>query len=206
MLCVADDRSSRAGWLPGQPVPQRIRSVSRIIIEASRETVWTLGHSTRPADEFLEVLKAHGIELIADVRRFPGSRRLPQFEASALETFLEANGFAYRWIPALGGRRRPSADSVNTAWTNPAFRAYADHVASEEFAEGLTELLMLAQGLRTAVMCAELLWWRCHRRIISDVLVSLGFPVVHIRDAAGAAPHELAPPAQMRHGQLSYSI
>ncbi|MEO8679958.1 MAG: DUF488 domain-containing protein [Vicinamibacterales bacterium] len=168
-------------------------------------TVWTLGHSTRQIGDFLSVVKAHDIELIADVRRFPGSRRLPQFEARALAAALRRRRVEYRWLEALGGRRRPDPVSTNLGWRNPAFRAYADHMASEEFANGLTELLMLAPGCRTAVMCAEVLWWRCHRRIIADVLVSLGVSVVHLRDASKGELHQLVSPARMVRGHLSYT-
>jgi len=168
--------------------------------------IWTVGHSVRPLDEFLAVLAAHEIELVADVRRFPGSRRLPHYAAPALEASLAAHGVAYRWLPALGGRRRPAPASPNDGWRHPAFRAYADYAATEPFAEGLFELLMAAQGLRTAVMCAEAVWWRCHRRIIADVLVSLGVPVVHIRDARAAEPHRLAPPARIVGGRLTYAL
>jgi uncharacterized protein (DUF488 family) len=168
-------------------------------------TVWTVGHSTRPIDDFLALLAAYNIELVADVRRFPGSRRLPQFDGAALEKRLNANGIAYHWFPALGGRRRPDPASVNVGWRHPAFRAYADHVGTEEFAEGLFELLMLAQGLRTVVMCAEVLWWRCHRRLIADVLTSLDVSVVHIRDAEHAESHQLALPARLVRGQLTYA-
>ncbi|HVX40735.1 MAG TPA: DUF488 domain-containing protein [Gemmatimonadaceae bacterium] len=167
-------------------------------------TIWTVGHSTRSADELVAVLRSFEIELVADVRRFPGSRRLPQFESSALAEHLAAAGIAYQWIPALGGRRRPTPDSLNVGWRHPAFRAYADHVQSEEFAAGLFELLMLASGLRTAIMCAEVLWWRCHRRLIADVLVSLGIEVVHIRADGVAEPHRLSPPARLARGQLRY--
>src|SRR5690348_8806059 len=110
-------------------------------------TIWTIGHSVRPLDEFLAALAAHDIELVADVRRFPGSRRLPQYAAPALEASLAAAGVAYRWFPALGGRRRPEPDSPSDGWRHPAFRAYADYVATEAFAEGLFELLMAAEGL-----------------------------------------------------------
>jgi uncharacterized protein (DUF488 family) len=150
------------------------------------------------------VLETYEIELIADVRRFPGSRRLPQYAGPALEASLAARGIAYQWLPSLGGRRRPDPDSLNVAWRVPAFRAYADHVATEEFAEGLFELLMIGHGLRTAILCAEVLWWRCHRRIIADVLTSVGVPVVHIRDERVAEPHRLAPPARLVRGRLSY--
>jgi uncharacterized protein (DUF488 family) len=169
-------------------------------------TVWTIGHSTRSLDELLAVLDAYDIELVADVRRFPGSRRLPQYAGAALETSLGAHGIAYQWFPTLGGRRRPTSESSNLAWRHPAFRAYADHIATDEFADGLFELLMLSHGLRTAVMCAEVLWWRCHRRLIADVLLSLDVPVVHIRDERVAEPHRLTAPARMVTGRLSYDV
>ena len=169
-------------------------------------TVWTVGHSTRPLDEFLELLAAHEIELVVDVRRFPGSRRLPHYGGDALAAALGARGIAYCWLPALGGRRRPDPASPNLGWRHPAFRAYADHVDTEAFAEGLLELLVLAHGLRTALMCAEVLWWRCHRRIIADVLVSLGVPVVHIRSALAAESHRLGPPARLVDGRLTYTV
>lgn len=172
--------------------------------DTSAPTVWTIGHSTRPFDEFVAVLDAHAIELVADVRRFPGSRRLPHYAGPALETGLAERDVAYRWIAALGGRRRPDPDSPNVGWRHPAFRAYADHVATEAFAEGLHELLTVAHGLRTAIMCAEVLWWRCHRRLVADVLTSLGVGVVHLRDARTAEPHRLAPPARLVGGWLTY--
>jgi uncharacterized protein (DUF488 family) len=178
------------------------------------QTIWTIGHSTREAATFTDVLQAYGIELVVDVRRYPGSRRLPQFTSDALAATLanargassDAGGIAYHWVPQLGGRRRPSPESVNVGWRHPAFRAYADHVASEEFAEGLFELLMLAPALRTAIMCSEVLWWRCHRRIIADVLTSLGIEVIHIRDAAHADVHRLLAPAVFVNDRLSYDV
>jgi uncharacterized protein (DUF488 family) len=168
-------------------------------------TVWTIGHSTRPIDEFLNVLAAYDIELVADVRSFPGSRHVPQYSATALESSLGKHGIAYRWIPALGGRRRSDPTSVNLGWRHPAFRAYADHIATEEFSDGLFELLVLAYGLRTAIMCAEVLWWRCHRRIIADYLIAAGFPVVHIFDAAKREPASLTPGARpLASGTILY--
>jgi uncharacterized protein (DUF488 family) len=167
-------------------------------------TVWTVGHSTRPLSDFLEVLAAYGIELVADVRRFPGSRSQPQYQQPALEATLHRAGIGYAWLPNLGGRRRPAPDSPNITWRHPAFRGYADHLAGEEFAAGLFELLALAWGLQTAVMCAEVLWWRCHRRMIADVLVSLGGRVIHIMDAKTAQTHRLGAPAHLVRGVLSY--
>ena len=169
-------------------------------------TIWTLGHSTRRITEFLALLGAYRIELIADVRRFPGSRRLPQFTAAALEEALATRDIAYRWLPALGGRRRPDPASANLGWRHPAFRGYADHVATEEFATGLMELLMAASGLRTAVMCAEVLWWRCHRRLIADVLTSLGVSVVHVRDGNVSEVHRLVAPARLVRERLTYEV
>ena len=169
------------------------------------DTVWTVGHSTRSMDDFVAVLETHAIEVLVDVRRFPGSRRLPQFHSSELAASLARHGIDYRWLGELGGRRSPDPSSPNDAWQHPAFRAYADHTATDEFAFGLFELLMLARGARTAIMCAELLWWRCHRRIIADVLVSLGYDVLHIRDTSAAEPHRLAPPAHIVDGVLTWS-
>jgi uncharacterized protein (DUF488 family) len=168
-------------------------------------TIWTVGHSVRTADDFLAALRAYDIELVADVRRFPASRRLPQFAAAALEQELAAANISYRSLTALGGRRLPLRDSPNDGWRVAAFRGYADYLATEEFAEGLMELLMLANGLRTVVMCAEVLWWRCHRRLIADVLVSLGVRVMHIRDQTAVAEHRLAPPARLVRGALTYA-
>jgi uncharacterized protein (DUF488 family) len=155
-------------------------------------------------DGFVQVLGAYGIDLVADVRRYPGSRRLPQFASASLEKCLAEHGISYCWLPALGGRRRAVKDSHDTGWRHEAFRAYADHMLTEEFAEGLMDLLMLARGLNTAIMCAEVLWWRCHRRIISDVLVSLGISVIHIRDATHSEPHRIGPPGKIIRGELVY--
>jgi uncharacterized protein (DUF488 family) len=167
-------------------------------------TVWTVGHSTRQLPDFLEVLQLHRIELVVDVRRFPGSRRQPQYLQPVLESALHADGVDYISLPILGGRRKPALHSSNTGWRHPAFRGYADYAMGEDFAAGLFELMMVAHGLRTAVMCAEILWWRCHRRIIADVLVSLGSPVIHIVDAQTDQTHRLAPPAHLADGVLNY--
>jgi uncharacterized protein (DUF488 family) len=172
--------------------------------ESTTRQVWTIGHSTRSIEELVATLRSARIELIVDVRRHPGSRRLPQFDSAALQGALERSGVAYHWIAALGGRRRQLPATDDLAWTHPAFRAYAHYLDTEEFAEGLFELLMLAGGLRTAIMCAEILWWRCHRRLIADVLVTLGLDVVHLFDATKSARHRLTSPARLQHGQLSY--
>jgi uncharacterized protein (DUF488 family) len=168
-------------------------------------TIWTIGHSTRTIEDFLATLDAHGIETVVDVRRFPGSRRLPQFGSAALEAALVKHGKSYRWIEALGGRRLPNPASPNDGWRHPAFRGYADHMATEEFASGLHELEMIAAGSRTTVMCAEILWWQCHRRLIADALTVLGHEVHHIRDASEAEVHRVAPPAAIVGGVLTYA-
>jgi uncharacterized protein (DUF488 family) len=168
-------------------------------------TVWTVGHSTRSLPEFLAILAPYGIKAVADVRRFPGSRRQPQYNEPVLAAALHAAGIDYISIPALGGRRQPASKAPRSAWRNPAFQGYADHLDSDEFAAGLFELLMLAWGLRTAVMCAEVLWWRCHRRMIADVLVSLDARVIHIMDAKTAHAHQLRAPARVVRGVLTYA-
>jgi uncharacterized protein (DUF488 family) len=168
-------------------------------------TVWTVGHSNRPLPDFRDVLQAYRIELVADVRRFPGSRKHPQYQQSSLESALQEAGIGYVWLPALGGRRHATADAPDSAWRHPAFAAYAAYMSGEEFAAGFSQLVALAHGLRTAVMCAEILWWRCHRRIIADALVSVGLPVVHIRDSKTASAHALTPPARLVGGVLSYA-
>lgn len=173
--------------------------------EAGRLQVWTVGHSGRTLAEFLDVLGSCGIEAVADVRRFPGSRAHPQFQRDALQAGLRAGGIDYLPLPALGGRRRPASDAEGSAWRNEAFRGYADHLGTEEFAGGLFDLLMVARGIRTAVMCAEAVWWRCHRRMIADVLVSLGADVVHIMGVKATQAHRLAAPARMARGILTYA-
>jgi uncharacterized protein (DUF488 family) len=167
--------------------------------------VWTIGHSTRSLDELLELLASFDIEALADVRRHPGSRRLPWFLRESLEKSLPAKGLEYRWMPALGGRRKPRPDTPNTAWRNESFRGYADHIQTAEFAAGLDELLALARERRTVMMCAELLWWRCHRALISDVLKVRGIEVVHILDARQTKVHPYTSAATVVDGRLTYT-
>ena len=168
--------------------------------------IWTIGHSTRPLKEFLALLAQHEIQAIPDVRRHPGSRRQPQFGQDALSNTLVTLGIVYQWIPALGGRRRPRPDSPNNAWRNDSFRGYADHIQSDEFAKGLHELLELAGRLRTALMCAELLWWRCHRALIADVLCVRGIEVIHILDEKKVISHPYTSAARIVHGRLNYGL
>lgn len=168
-------------------------------------TIWTVGHSSRPLDEFLALLAQQRVEVLADVRRFPGSRRQPQYAQDALAASLARKRIRYCWLPALGGRRRARADSPNGAWRNASFRGYADHMASEEFARGMDELLALAAGRRTAIMCAEAPWWRCHRALIADQLCVAGIEVVHILDRTHSVAHPMTAPARIVRGALSYA-
>lgn len=172
---------------------------------ADPTTIWTIGHSTRTLEEFLALLAEYRIEAIADVRRFPGSRRHPYFASEALAATLPAHGIAYRWLPTLGGRRKVQPGSPNTAWRNASFQGYADHTASAEFAAGLAELLELAAGRRTALMCAEALWWRCHRSLIADRLKLRGIEVIHVLDASHTTVHPYTSAARIVQGQLSYA-
>jgi uncharacterized protein (DUF488 family) len=168
-------------------------------------TIWTIGHSTRTLQEFLGLLSDYRIEAIADVRRFPGSRRHPHFASDALAATLPAHGIAYQWLPKLGGRRKVQPGSPNTAWRNASFQGYADYTATAAFAEGLAELLKLAASKRTALMCAEAVWWRCHRSIISDVLKLRGIEVIQIIDTSHSTSHPYTSPARIVDGQLSYA-
>ncbi len=167
-------------------------------------TIWTIGHSTRSAAEFKEILSSQQIETLVDVRSFPGSRRYPHFNKPDLISFLNQIGIDYSHNPNLGGRRRPNPHSKNTAWKNASFRAYADHMETEEFRKGIEGLLRLASEKRTAIMCAEALWWRCHRSLISDYLKARGFEVVHILDEKHTEEHPYTSAARIVNGQLSY--
>lgn len=167
-------------------------------------TVWTVGHSTRTAEKFVEILLAHEIKVLVDVRSFPGSRRYPQFNKAELAEALRRVGIEYRHDPRLGGRRKPRADSHNTAWQNASFRAYADHIESEEFRRGVEELLEVAANERTTVMCAEAVWWRCHRSLIADYLKAEGHTVIHIIDQNKTEEHPFTSPARIVEGKLTY--
>jgi len=166
--------------------------------------IWTIGHSTRSSEEFKEILIAHQIGALVDVRSFPGSRRYPHFNKAELARALEAVGIIYVHSPELGGRRRANPDSKNTAWKNTSFRAYADHMESEEFIKGIADLVELARGKRVAVMCAEALRWRCHRSLIADFLKSRGLEVIHIFNAKHTEAHPYTSAARIVNGQLSY--
>ena len=154
-------------------------------------TVWTVGHSTLDIDEFVALLRAHGVQQIVDIRSLPGSRRYPHFDRERLSPLLHNRRIGYRYLKALGGRRRTSKDSINTGWRHPSFRGYADYTQTAAFAEGCAELLALAAERRIAVMCAEAVYWRCHRNILADVLCVRGVEVQHILSSKSVRQHKL---------------
>jgi uncharacterized protein (DUF488 family) len=173
-------------------------------MDGEPRTIWTIGHSTHPLEVLIGLLRAQRIELVADVRRFPGSRRHPQFGADAFAASLAEAGIGYRHFAALGGRRAPHADSPNRVWRNAAFRGYADHMASAEYRTAFAALEALAREQRCALLCAELLWWRCHRSLIADDLVLHGWRVLHILAAGDPAAHAFREPARLVDGVPVY--
>jgi len=165
----------------------------------------TVGHGTLSAEAFVALLRAAGVSTIADVRRFPGSRRHPHFGSEAMSGWLGDAGIAYRWLPSLGGRRRPDPASANVGLRNEQFRAYADHMASEEFAEGVAEVLAMGDGV--AVMCSESVWWRCHRRLLADHLVLVeGVAVEHLFHDGRLVAHPPTPEARTVEGVVVYDL
>jgi uncharacterized protein (DUF488 family) len=168
-------------------------------------TLYTIGHSTRSLEELVSALKAHGIETLVDIRAFPMSRRLPHFNREALERSLPERDVRYIWIKALGGYRKTTRkDSPHTALRNASFRNYADYTLTLEFEQAATELLQIASGSRTAYMCAERVYFRCHRMIVSDWLVAHGHEVLHIDAEGPASPHKLLAEARLIDGQVIY--
>jgi uncharacterized protein (DUF488 family) len=166
--------------------------------------VWTLGHSTRSIDEFIKLLAAECITMLVDVRSFPSSKRLPHFNQSEFSEALAAEGIQYVHLRELGGRRTARKDSLNTSWQNAGFRGYADYMETEPFRAGIEKLLEVARVQRTAIMCAEALWWRCHRSLISDYLKAKGVVVTHILSATKTEPHPYTSAARIVDGELSY--
>ncbi|HKU78821.1 MAG TPA: DUF488 domain-containing protein [Rhodanobacteraceae bacterium] len=169
------------------------------------ETLWTIGHSTRSLDEFLALLKDNAIEVLADVRHYPGSRKYPHFNAESLRLAVHDVGIRYEAFTELGGRRKVQPDSPNTAWRHPAFRGYADYMQTKEFRDGIERLKALASKQRTAIMCSEAVWWRCHRGLISDVFKLHGTRVLHIMGPASPPEHPYTSAAHVVDGHLDYS-
>lgn len=169
------------------------------------EALWTIGHSTRSIDDFIALLRDNRIEVLADVRHFPGSRKYPHFNAESLRYTLPAAGIACESFTELGGRRKVQPDSPNTAWRHPAFRGYADYMQTEAFHAGIERLKTLASKQRTAIMCSEAVWWRCHRGLISDVFKLNGTRVLHIIGPGEPKEHPYTSAAHVANGRLDYS-
>jgi uncharacterized protein (DUF488 family) len=171
----------------------------------SSPIIYTVGHSTRPIEDFIGLLDSFGVTCLVDVRTVPRSRRNPQFNKDSLPQALEPAGIRYTHFPELGGLRKPGPDSANTAWRNDSFRGYADYMQTAGFAQGLDQLLNLAgQEAAVAVMCAEAVPWRCHRSLIGDALLARGFQVVDILGPSKAQPHRLTPFAKVEGEQVTY--
>jgi uncharacterized protein (DUF488 family) len=168
------------------------------------QKIWTIGHSTHSMDDFLALLKSHQIQAVADIRRFPGSRRLPHFNLENLHESLTQSGISYHHFEKLGGRRTPRPDSRNSGWRVMAFRGYADYMETDEFKRAAEELQQLAKQQRVVFMCSEAVWWSCHRALVSDFLKHNGWTVLHIMSVSKADEHPWTKPARIADGKLVY--
>jgi uncharacterized protein (DUF488 family) len=173
-------------------------------MDEAKATVFTLGHSTRPIDEFIGLLKSYGIELLIDIRTVPGSRRNPQFGQKSLEQSLSDAGIGYLHMKSLGGLRRTTEHSINLGWRNASFRGFADYMQTAEFSAAVDELVELAARRRVAIMCAEAVPWRCHRSLVGDALLVRGVEVVDVLSETSSKPHTLTPFAKVEGTQISY--
>jgi uncharacterized protein (DUF488 family) len=171
----------------------------------SAPALWTVGHSTRSIRTLIDLLRQAGIELLADVRRHPWSRRHPQFTRDALAGSLRAEDIEYHWFPELGGMRKPREDSRNTGWRNDSFRGYADYMETQAFRVAGARLLELARSKRTACMCAEQDWQQCHRGLLADYFTVQGYEVRHILSPDRIEPHPYTKPARILDGEVSYA-
>ena len=167
-------------------------------------TVYTIGHSTRSAKEFLAILQSFSVQVVGDIRTVPRSRRNPQFEQDELRRFLAAHNIEYVHLPGLGGLRRPRRDSINTAWENASFRGYADYMQTPEFESALADLMSRAAQKRMVIMCAEAVPWRCHRSLVGDALLACGVAVDDIFSATSSKPHKLTAWARVDGLQVTY--
>jgi uncharacterized protein (DUF488 family) len=167
-------------------------------------TIYTLGHSTHPLDEFLNILQAFKIELVVDVRTIPRSRHNPQFNATELEQALQQHAIEYQHLKELGGLRHTTKTSINTAWENLSFRGFADYMQTEEFQTGIEQLIGLAQNKRTVIMCAEAVPWRCHRSLIGDALIVRNILVEDILGEKTSHPHKMTPWAKAEGVNITY--
>ena len=172
---------------------------------SEKNTIYTIGHSTRAIAEFLDLLKSFNIKIVADIRSLPGSRKFPQFNQENLKLSLEENGIEYIYIANLGGRRKVNPDSKNTTWRNKSFQAYADFMETDSFENGMGNLTKLALKKPTAMMCSEAVWWRCHRSMVSDYLKAKGWEVLHIMSRGKATEHPYTSPARIVGEKVCYS-
>lgn len=170
----------------------------------SEKFIYTVGHSTRSEDDFVELLAAFQVEMVVDIRRFPGSRKYPHFSKDNLEKILPEKGIQYTHLEELGGRRKTTDASENTTWRHPAFRGYADYMETEGFDLGVQKLQEIAAKQRTVFMCSEAVWWSCHRSLVSDYLKAHGWKVLHIMAPNKVDEHPYTQPAKVKNGELSY--
>jgi uncharacterized protein (DUF488 family) len=175
-------------------------------MKTENKSIWTIGHSTRSFEEFVDILHSFSIELIADIRSYPGSRKFPQFNREALEISLPQNEIQYVHLKNLGGRRKVNPESKNTGWRHAAFRGYADYMETDAFKDGVIELVNMALKQPTAYMCSEAVWWRCHRSMVSDYLKLQGWKIMHIMGIGKAKEHSYTAPARIINGELNYEL
>lgn len=174
-------------------------------MSSSTKQIWTIGHSTHTIEKFIGILQSFHIEMLVDIRHFPGSRKFPQFNKPNLEIILPENNIGYMHLADLGGRRKVRAHSKNQVWHHPSFRGYADYMETDAFKKAIQILEETGMQYITAYMCAEAVWWRCHRSLVSDYLKVSGWEVWHIMDTGKAVPHPFTTPARIHEGQLSYT-
>lgn len=169
-----------------------------------QKRIWTIGHSTRDIETFCTLLREHEIQLVADVRRYPASRKYPQYHKQELSSLLAGKRIDYIHFPELGGRRNPGKNSLNSAWRNSSFRGYADYMETEPFVAAVN--LLIAEGLqrRVAFMCSEAVWWSCHRSLVADYLKADGWLVIHILSERKTQEHPYTKPARLEDGKLTY--
>ncbi|HXB44561.1 MAG TPA: DUF488 domain-containing protein [Puia sp.] len=174
--------------------------------DEQNKTIWTIGHSTHSFEEFVAMLHSFSIDLNADIRSYPGSRKFPHFNKEALEISLPQNKIQYVHLKDLGGRRKANPDSKNTGWRHLAFRGYADYMDTGLFKNGINELVNRAAKQRTAYMCSEAVWWRCHRSMVSDYLKVQGWKVIHIMGIGKSVEHSYTAPTRIVQGKLNYEL
>lgn len=182
----------------------RLENKSHAKTQTTRPRIYTVGHSNRSLDEFIELLTAQKLKLLIDVRKIPKSRHNPHFWGTRLEKSLRKHGIEYRYFPGLGGRRRSQKHSVNMGWRSVSFRGYADHMQTDEFQESLKKLISAAKRKRLAIMCAEAVPWRCHRSLIADALIARGYEVADIFSKTSVKPHKLTSFAKVKNGLVTY--